>query len=161
MSQIYFSKFITNAGSENLNVNGSLTPVTFGLDLSAYESITVAKLNLYLEIGGNITSYNDFMSISALTNGLTFEVQSQGESYVSGSIKNNRDILRFCNHDFKYRKRNTDSSFGNTNTFTGTREIAPASIVVSNRTNDFIRMTVRDNLSAFTAISIEVEGSSI
>lgn len=162
MSQIYFSEYLRNtSGSNNLNVNGSVTPVTYSLDIAGLEGVACLKVNGYLEIGGNIKSYADFMSIPALTNGLVFEVQSQGVTYTSAAIRNNRDIVRFFNRDFAYKKRNTDSSFGNNNAFIGTRQIQPSSIVLSNRTNDFFRITVRDDLSALTYFSIEVEGSSI
>lgn len=136
----------TGAGSANLGVNGSVTPVVFEYTPPASADIEITALTLMFEDTTAMRFGNFFVlsTLATLTNGLLLEVKA-GDILVSPwqTMKRTRDIVEIS-ADF-------DIITGTTN-FIRAKIHLPHTLRLSRAgtfaTADFIRLTVRDDLSA-------------
>lgn len=154
---------LTNGGSKNLNVNGSLTPQTFTYSPGAGNIAIVTGLTCLLQDEGT-TSFNKFGAITALTNGITVQITIGGVSTIWATIKDNADLCtRF----------NTNNQFGNSavlsvlgivtaqgfggsnNVFAGIFRF-PSEYTVTLSDSDSISVTINDNLTAIDSFQMAV-----
>ncbi len=136
---------IKNGGNSNLGVNGSVTPVVFEYNPPNNYDIQVTALSFLFEDTGAFGFGNTFViaTISTLTNGLLLEAKA-GDVVVSPwqNMKRTRDLIEIS-QDF--------SIVTGTTNFLRVRVHLPHALVLSRAgtfaTADYLRVTVRDNLS--------------
>jgi len=140
-------RFLTNAGSANLAVNGSVTPVTFGVSFAANELYSADELILTMCGTGNINDPLQFWSFAALANGFNTDLKLGSTTQsLTGIIKTNFDLISFIGADFLGKVMGTNNIVRGVITFK-----TPVSF--NGARGDFYRFTVRDNLLTGAAIS--------
>lgn len=90
VSDIFIENF-KNAGSMDMRVNGSVTPVVFVIPLDAIKSIFVEEISFYG--GGNGIQFGKHISQSGtgLTNGVLVEIKSNNETVTLPLLKKTED----------------------------------------------------------------------
>ena len=89
ISKRYFELF-KNAGSSDMLVDGSTTPIVFTVPLNINDEIFVEQIRCFG--GGNGIKFGQFLSKnSLLTNGVTIEIQSLGDVINLEPIKSTED----------------------------------------------------------------------
>jgi len=91
--RVYFE----NASSNDMRVNGATTPVEFSVDADSEYDKYIKTLSVKLADAG--AQFNDFGSLSALTNGVEFIWRSirVGEQIIHDGIKDNIEWFRLAN----------------------------------------------------------------
>jgi len=146
----------TSEGSANLAVNGSVTPVVFEYNPPNNYDIHVNALSFLFEDTTAFAFGNKFIisTIGTLTNGLLLETKA-GDVVTSPwqNMKRTRDVIE-VSHDF-------DIVTGTTN-FMRVRVHLPKSLYLCRNgsfTNpDYIRITVRDDLTALDFAEAHFQG---
>jgi hypothetical protein len=94
----YFTTDGTSAGSNDMIVDGSSTPVDFYVTASATQDTYIVTISVDLADGGT-PNMNKFGDLSALSNGVTvcYVTQDQGNTVIHDGIKTNREFVRFGN----------------------------------------------------------------
>lgn len=92
-----FRSYFTNAGSNDLRVNGSTNSVEFSIDGDSEYDYFIKAINVKLADAG--AKFNLFGALSALTNGVEFIWRSQdvGELIIHDGIKDNLEWYRLAN----------------------------------------------------------------
>ena len=157
-----FLDHAVNAGSTDLRVNGSVTPVVFSVPISATKTIFVQELRLYGN--GNGIKFGQFLSQNAsLTNGLLVEVKSDNMSQMLATLKSTDDIkhlFAFGGGTFDIDVQAGRDDFMATWAF---GQPFPLKKTGTYSPDDYLRITVRDNLAAglldlrFVAFGFEKE----
>jgi hypothetical protein len=146
---------IKNAGSANMAVNGSVTPVVFEYNPNNDYDIEVTALSLLFE---DVTAWafgNNFLrsGLATLTNGLLLEVKAGDQTVTWQNMKRTRDVVEICT-DFEIVT-------GTTNFFRA-RIHLPKSLRLFRAGTyaqpDFLRLTVRDNLTTFDFAEAHFQG---
>jgi hypothetical protein len=152
-SIVYAEVNVDNAGSEDMNVNGSVTPVVFTAGPGAGEKWYIFELGVTIEDSGNNT-VERYGSISGVTNGTLVEQVISGTAYTFTNVLNNLNIVEtFTDHSF----RGVSNSYLNSpNFFTGKAELRVA-VTLDGDNSDVIRVTVRDNLTGLDQHRFSVE----
>jgi hypothetical protein len=141
---VHFNANLTNAGSDSMSVNGSITPVYFTYAPAANETAYVTDLDFQILDSGNTTGTN-FGALSPLTNGITLQIRVKGVDYTSCVLKTNLDIMRFFNH---YGIIPPTSGFiEQSDGYNGAVEFHPP-MALFGATSDYIRFKVNDNLTS-------------
>jgi hypothetical protein len=92
------ARFLTSAGSSDMAVDGSTTPVEFYVSANDEKDLYVKYISI--TIGDNGTpALNKFGAISALANGVkwTWDSQDEGEIILHDGIKTNLEFVRTGN----------------------------------------------------------------
>lgn len=138
----YLQSFVLDSeGGKDLNVNGSVTPVEFTVDADAYRDVQVNELRVALTCQDIIMDGGSFCSSPTLTNGVSIEVISSGNTYVVFNIQQNEDWLFF------------NSPAGLTLNNTGPKDLMSAgfyfgkSMILHSGSDDKVKVTIRDNLT--------------
>lgn len=134
-----------NGGSNDMAVNGSVTPVVFELAPLPGENWFVERITVIMRDSGNL-GLGDFGSGAALTNGLLIEFSSQGSIINAPVVKTNQDLLDGSDIF------NTISQFSGSNILVYLF-IFREPIALDGDQGDFIRFTVRDNLTGIQILS--------
>jgi len=145
---------VSGGGPASLAVDGSATPVVFEYNPPNNYDIQVTALTLLFE-GGAMSFGNRFVlnAISTLANGLWLEAKV-ADLYVNWqNMKRTRDIIEIC-QDFDI--------------VTGNPNLMRAKIHLPTQLNlaragtyqepDYIRLTVRDNLTGFNFAEAHIQG---
>lgn len=138
----------TVGGSENLNVDGSITPQIYRFAPAAGEIWFLNKLTTMIADPGN-TSYLNFGSGAALINGVLIEVKSKGILHQIANIKTNAEMT------IVFSGGNVESTGGviGSGTWLNESDLFSANfaffvpVILQNSTADYIQVTIRDNLS--------------
>ena len=146
----------TGGGSANLGVNGSVTPVVFEYNPPATHDIEINALSLLFEDTGAFAFGNKFIlsTINTLTNGLLLELKAS-DTVVSPwqNMKRTRDIIEICS-DF--------SIVTGTTNFLRAKLHLPSTLRLSRAgtfaTADYLRLTVRDDLSTLDFAEAHFQG---
>jgi hypothetical protein len=135
-------KFITNAGSKNMAVNGSVTPVVFGYSPPAGSLFTVDELILNATGTGTISQpLTEFWDFTALPNGISIEFMINGVMVSeSGIIKNNFDLIQYVGAEF------LGKIIGTRNIVRGGFHFTPQ-FTLNGSLGDYFRVIVNDNLT--------------
>jgi hypothetical protein len=155
-SHIIANSIKTSGGSSNLAVNGSVTPVVFEYNPPNNYDIHVNALSFLFEDTTALAFGNKFIlsTIGTLANGLLLETKA-GDAVTSPwqNMKRTRDLIEIC-HDF-------DIATGTVN-FMRVKVHLPQSLYLSRNgtfTNpDYIRITVRDDLTALDFAEAHFQG---
>jgi hypothetical protein len=142
---LHKSVFFLNGASDDMNVNGSVTPVSFSFTPSSGEIWYVDKVSIFLS-DNDLNENDKFGKITALTNGLQLQIQSKGISLEIANIKDNIDMnLIFENNGVS----------SPSNVFAGIIRFNPQIILLASN-SDFIRFRVRDNLTSVNFLRASV-----
>jgi len=143
-------------GGQTLAVDGSVTPVVFEYNPAAGFDVEVTALSLLFEDTTAFLFGNKFIltGLNTLANGLLLEVKAGGEAAVTWqNMKRTRDLVEISS-DFNIVT-------GTTNHFRAKIHL-PRPIRLARAgtfgTADFIRLTVRDNLTTFDAAEAHIQG---
>ena len=158
LSDLFNLSFL-NTGSPDLNVNGSGTPIQFDIPLSNDDRV-INSISIFGRDNG--VSFGKFLALNAaLANGILFEIKSNDNIFTSQPIQTTDDLRnRFCisPRDFVVDFASSEDAF--TASF-----VSPAPIVIRSQneftTPDYVRVIIRDNLSAVNYLQANVFGSAI
>jgi hypothetical protein len=154
-----FSGYLTNGGSVNLAANGAVTPLVFTLVAGSSE-LRIDTLSLILEFP-NATNYGDKFvttSIGALTNGMLLEAKSY-DNLISPwqNMRRTRDLIEIAD--------SVDVLSAQSNLFRVNVRLPSGRLVLARSSQflspDFVRITVRDNLTAFSWAEAYVQGVTL
>ena len=163
----YRDYFKNNAGSIEMNVNGSINNIDFLVNAS--DSLRSIK-SIFVSIVDANASLGQFGNIGILTNGIEFKWVSSdfGEVVISNSLKTNFDFIALAGGQPAYGAG--QNAFISSNVV-GTEEAIIAfvdftslfglqyGIPLRPNTNDRLIFTIKDNLSAVTQFRIIAYGS--
>lgn len=151
---VYQRLFLENTGSNNMAVNGSVTPVVFEYGPPANETWYIDELSFVIDDAGNNTlSY--FGAINGgLSNGVLIEQVITSTNYTIVNLKNNLEVVTyFSDHSF----RGLANAYLNSVTFyTGKAELR-VPITLSGANGDKIQATVRDDLTGVDDLKVGIE----
>lgn len=158
LSNLFNLNFV-NMGSPDLNVDGSTTSVQFDIPLSNDDRV-INSISIFGRDNG--ISFGKFLALNAsLANGVLFEIKSNDNIFMSQPIQTTDDLRnRFCisPRDFVVDFASSEDAF--TASF-----VSPAAIVIRNQneftTPDYVRVIIRDNLTAVNYLQANVFGSAI
>lgn len=142
----HFVEFVRNGGSAEMNVDGSTTSVSFTLTVPANETWYIRGLGFNLA-DSNIANINNFGNIAGpLTNGLLIELSYNGTTHTITNLKTNTALL----HNFHEVGADifTATIFG----------FMPLDPSMTLETGDFVRATVRDNLTGLDQCRLSYHG---
>lgn len=143
---IYQSPFLLNSGSEDMNVDGSVTPLNFDFAPSLGETFFVKSLT-FLILDTGTTDPGDFGAITgALTNGLQFLIRSSGTEYEITNLKTNADIEVSLIQGIGSLPGNPAGWMNNLDWRSGKIEFN-IPIRLDGDTSDYVRFKVRDDLT--------------
>ena len=154
-----FSLNLKNGGNADMSVDGSGTPVAFTLDADPSADIDIHKLHLTAELGAALAAGNNFLisTISTLTNGLLIEGQMGGLAFTVANLKRTRDFFALGPWVVQ--------AIGSNNALVHAPIYLPPGARICKQgtypTNDFLKITVRDNLSALTQLEAFAQGTKL
>lgn len=154
-----FMEFFKNAGSSDMRVDGSGTPVVFAIPVHSTKITLISQLRCFG--GGPSIKLDKFLTMTAaLTNGLKVDIKSEGitTTFVQ-TIKTTADFKNIF-------------AFPNINSFELTSAPSGDEILaiyiplvpfpIKNSTSDFVNITVQDDIdgpsSSLTKLSCIAEG---
>ncbi len=143
----YKTELLVNGGSPDMTVDGSVTPVVFERTFITSEIVFLEKLVLEIRDSGG-SGLGDFGSGSALTNGLLIEIQIGGIIEMSVVVKTNGELVSAADIIFEITQFQGSSLLVYNFVFR-----QPISIN-HNDDDDFIRVTVQDDLSGIQALQM-------
>ncbi len=143
----YFTSFLENGGSSDMAVDGSGGDIVFQKVFGPDEVAFMEKLVIEIRDSGG-SGLGDFGSGPALTNGLLLEVQIGGVIEISLNIKNNSQLITAA--DVLFEISQFQGSPLIVYDFVFRKPIA----LNQNDDGDFVRATVRDNLSGIQALQM-------
>lgn len=144
----YVSEFLKEGENFNMNVLGSLgTPVVFQKVFSTNQIGFMEKIVLQLRDGGK-ADLDDFGSGPGLTNGLFFEIQTGGQITSSFNVKTNGDLISAADDIFEI------TQFTGAEITVYTFDFIKNISFNHNDNNDFIRVSIRDDLRAIEGLII-------
>jgi hypothetical protein len=147
---------LLNGSSRNMNVNGSVTPVVFSWSPGASYDVEGSSLNLVIE-EPTISFGDSFFGVTLLTNGLLIEAKAQDRVYNIANFKRTREVVQF-------------TSSGGFELYSATPDLAKVLIGLGGikfmkagtyATPDYVRITVRDNISGLNHVSAVFCGKEI
>lgn len=154
MGQVFRRLLLTEAGGSNTNlaVDGSVTPVLFDISSTSFRSFNITSLDFFIEANGRIKSYDDFMTISGLTNGIQIDFTLVEEIYSSEIIKTNADLLSaYWNHSNEFQAPITNKVH-----IKAISEFPINSLIL--KENGTIETTISDDISDISIIEVAIGG---
>ncbi len=143
-SLVYFDLAAINGGSENLAVDGSVTPVVFTVGPPASEIWYAYIYELVIQDGGNNTSDRYGGIAGGLTNGLVIDQTIDATDHEFVNIKNNSTIA--INFSDSHLRGQGNSFISSSSYYLGLARLEkPVTLVGDN--NDVIKVTVADDLT--------------
>jgi hypothetical protein len=149
-----FRQKVTNGGSDNLRVNGSVTPVEFTVNADPAKDLAIDEIRFVLTANNIKTNGGNFGPISLLANGLLLEVTSLGVTTTVANVKLTEDFFRLYSPGGVNLDRTGASDILSAGLFFG------GAVILEGGTADQIKVTVRDNLSSaqFNYFTVTVHG---
>jgi hypothetical protein len=135
---------VKNGGSEDLAVNGSLTPVEFVFNADATNDISLNEVRFVLVANTVKIDGASFGPSSTLPNGVLLEIRSDSNTTSVATVKKTEDFL------------SSYSPGGTTLDRSGSTDLIVAGFYFGGAaklkagTGDFVKVTIRDDLSAGT-----------
>ena len=149
---------LKNGSSSNMAVNGSSPPVVFSLGANANADFEIQAMCLIAEFTGSVAIGNKFLAdaIGTLANGLLVEAKVADDTYSFGNLKRTRDLIEISQPQ------------GGFNVIAGTTSLIQIFFYVPPRmtlarqgayaTDDYIKATVRDNLTGISYMEMFAQG---
>lgn len=140
--------YLENGGSDDMRVDGSVTPVDFTVPSHSTQDFIVTEVKMLAQDGNiNLSRFMD----STITNGVQFTITSEGGTVSFPDLVTTRDLLHIFTSNSEYTSIIANKAalfvFKPTNPF-----------VLRAGSSDEVKMTVRDNLSGLVALGCSVEG---
>lgn len=152
---ITFNSFLSNGGSPDMDVNGSVSPVIFLASPPSGKIWYVHTIDVIIE--DNAMNFTKFGGIPALTNGVDFSVKQNGLiEETLANLKRNGDFYTFANEAF-IESSTTDIFVAHvyTRINTGT------TFKLINSNSDFFKAIVNDNLTNLTKFRVLIRGYEV
>lgn len=148
---------LDGSNSEDMRVDGSVTPVSFRFTPSAGEIWNIVEISIIMGCSGDPNS-DKFGSITALTNGMELGYQTKGNGVVISNMKNSIGITKVFNTGHQIGV--TDSKWFKDvlgRYFFGTIKIGPH-IELHGDSGDYVEALVQDDLSSgFSFLSLSMQ----
>lgn len=153
-----FIDFTKNAGSAALNVNGGGTPVVFTKGADASQDLVIEGIRFAATDNG-IAAADKFLALnSALTNGVLVSVKSEDQMFSFPAIKTTAQFKDY----FTFNGGLWDLLIGSGQDSLTATYLSPAGIRLKKQgtfgTDDYITVTISDNLSTVTSFECIVFG---
>jgi hypothetical protein len=149
----YLSIHLLNGGSNNMAVNGSVTPVTYTYTVPADTRVALNRGFLVMEDGVISFLPGAFAAIAALTNGVEINVTPLGGSpVVLENWKTNREV-RDTMFDFDEQWKTAGTYVGR---WSFTKDLNNNGIVLT--PGDTFNMVIQDDLSGLDYFSFRLKG---
>lgn len=142
---LIFTSFLSNGGSHDLLVNGSVTPVVFSVSADAYQDIVLNELRFVFSTDDMTFNGASFGPNIALTNGILVELTvNSGQSAELINVQINEDFLRFVgSQGINVLLNNT----GPKDIYSGNFALG-GSMILAAGSGDIVKVTIRDNLTS-------------
>jgi hypothetical protein len=150
----YESIYLLNGGSEDMAVNGSITPVVFSHTIAADTRFSLNRSLLVMEHGAAAFNAAHFAALgSALANGVEVSITPDGGSKIVLELwKTNRQV-----RDTMF---DLDQTFKTAGVYTGrwtfTKDLNEHGLVLN--PGDVFAITIQDNLAAMDFFSFKLKG---
>lgn len=139
---VHYEYVKTSGGSENLLVDGSVTPVVFTYDADLTYNISLQEIRFTL-VSNSITYGTGYFGATAgpLTNGVLVEIVTNGNAFTVANIKENEELINF-------------SSVGGWSWVVSNKDVTTSALVVGGGVKlysgsvDKVRVTVRDDIDS-------------
>jgi hypothetical protein len=151
-----FLEYLKFAGSDDLRLNGSVTPIDVTFTPSTTDETFISAIRIVAS--GNGIKFGQFLNKSALTNGLLFSLQSNGSTLIFPPLKTTDDLLAvfsFGNENFSLFIQAGGDVMRATLSFDVPVQISK---IGSFPINDFLNLRIRDDLTALTSFKVLVSG---
>lgn len=153
VADIRFNRFFENGGSNDLQVDGSTTPVSFKIVADATYDLNVTLIRIFG--GGNGIQFGNFLSKSSvLTTGIEIKGRSQNAAieFVPAPIKSTEDLKNFFASPISGSNFRLDIVSG-TDQVSAEMVFAPSVPLVIRKagtfgTDDELEIIINDNLTA-------------
>lgn len=143
------------AGSAAMNVNGSVTPVTFRVKPRTTKPVDISKI-IIAAVHSAEADDSKFCGITALTNGV-YARRVDGTQFNLGNYKSNADFI--CNGAaVEYSAKAGGGAYA-TRVYFNLIDIFTQEIRLDPRIDDELVFVVRDDLSGLTSMSVSILGS--
>lgn len=149
-----------SANSPAMNVNGSVTPVAYFLYCDPIKDIYVQNVKIYGQ--GNGIKFGQFLNISTLTNGILVQIRSSAidSFFTEEPIKKTDDFKHSIPDTLANYKLDIQAGRDDVTAF---REYENPFIIRKCGTNgttteDYIKATIRDNVSSLLEMEMSVYG---
>lgn len=140
-----YEAFLEDAGSHDMTVNGSVTPVVFSASANVDSDIVISEFFIYGR-DGSIKFSNWLGTSSALTNGLLIEAKSNNIAFSFPVVFTTGDLMAFSSsNSFSFYADTSSDVLKAVREDTFTLKKSGTFGPVAN--DDFFRVTVRDNLT--------------
>lgn len=148
-----FRQYLTLDGTANesndMGIDGSVTPVEFYVASHESEDLYITSLNFMIAYGASGSPYL-WADGSALTNGSRlFYTSARGEQDIHGAIKSNQDMFRLSFNPiqvgWEVRHVNANNDYGYFISIDITKMGFPFGIKLDRGSNQKLVMTIRDN----------------
>lgn len=146
---------LKNGGSANLAVNGATTPVEFSYSPPVDYDVVIEQFSFLFETNNAIAFGNKFIdsTIATLTNGLLLEAKASDLAFNWQNMKRTRDVIEIS--------KIFDIITGTPN-FMRVIIHTPAELRLVKEgafsASDYLKLTVRDNLTAFSFAEAHIQG---
>ena len=148
----YFSEFLREpGGSENMGVNGSVTPVEFTYMVPANKILLLRRSFIELTDGNNPFGSQDFGALGALSNGVLIEIVKENGLIVE--LENWKKNVDISSTMFDFENPFKDGSY--VGRWTYERDVGD---FITLNPGDTYRMTIRDNLSGVDNFTTKLKG---
>lgn len=156
MTQILGHYFLQNAGSTNMAVDGSVTPVLFDISNIPFRTFSVTSMHLYVEGKGDIQGYDNFWTLpNALANGFAVTATVQNQTFTGDTFNTTRDILTDMDSMPMMIKRDIE---GNKNSIRTEFKVDSGGLILSQASGNQFSITIQDDLSDLSFMSFAVKG---
>jgi len=160
-----FRTYFENAGSNDMIVNGSSTPVEFSVNSDADFDYYIKSLSV--KLADATSQFNEFGALTALSNGVDFEWVSQrvGAITIHDGIKDNIEWFRLSNTPITINSI-IDLSGGGADAIVVQIDLAqlfgnPWGVRLEKDTTDKLLFRVNDNLAGLDEFNIIAYGTKI
>jgi hypothetical protein len=156
MSELLYQRLDTTgdgSGTTNMNVDGSITPITFKIKPSGGQLIKVARIIILVEDTGTFDSDKWGNGIT-LANGFNFKHKKSGitTDLLGFSIKTTGEMSSIC-HDLDHR------SFGTGNEFVSFRlTFTKAGSTINLYNDDELQLVVNDDMTDLVKMYVHAQG---
>lgn len=152
---ISFSSFLTNGGSSDMAVDGSVTPVEFVTQPPTGKRWYVHTLDIIIE--DNSMNFSKFGGLPALTNGVDFFAKQNGAAEaLLGNIKRNGDFYIFANDAF-IESSTTDLLVAHIRTRINTG----TTFKLDDSNSEFMKAVVNDDLLGIDVFQVLIRGYEV
>ena len=150
----YELKDLKNAGSVDMNVDGSTNNVVFKFSPNAGQVWYLEKIMIFILDGGTM-SFDKFGSLtSALTNGCAIKIKSNGIEYTTRNIKTNVDLLLAFPDQRMVGSSST--AFLDEDDYYAGSIIFKNPIKLADVDNDLVKIVIKDNLTGIDAMHAQI-----